>query len=132
MIIVKSLLRNVVIVLSATQAWQMDNDLQIPCKAGSAGHPACNTAEQAAIIQYGTDFLTALTPAIGTGPKNGAFITSCICHSCDWAELVLDNITSNQYYARWHSGTAATTIHIDTRPPNGGGAIKLSTCFAFP
>jgi hypothetical protein len=38
---------------SRFDAWQMDNDLQVPCHAGDPTHTHCNTTEQAAIIQYG-------------------------------------------------------------------------------
>ena len=31
---------------SRFDAWQMDNDLQIPCHLGEAKHPKCNAAEQ--------------------------------------------------------------------------------------
>ena len=38
---------------SRFDAWQMDNDLQVPCKAGDPKHKACNPAEQAAVVEYG-------------------------------------------------------------------------------
>jgi hypothetical protein len=117
---------------SRFDAWQMDNDLQIPCHAGDPAHPKCSADEQAAIVQYGADFVTALA-AVSAEPKNGAFITSCICHGCDWATLALDNATSYQHYARWYHGTAdGGTVHVDKRMPNGGGEIKLTTCMPFP
>ena len=39
---------------------------------------------QAAVMSYGSDFLEALQPVIDSAPKNGAFITSCVCHGCPW------------------------------------------------
>jgi len=130
---------------SKVDAWQMDNDLQIPCRAGDANHTTCDAKEQAAIVQYGGDFVDALAPVIGSAPKNGAFVTSCICHSCSWHTLTTgaagDETTSYGYYAQWldaqrHTtktkGAAAASIHIDTRGPNGGGDLKDPLCMAFP
>jgi hypothetical protein len=57
------------------------------CKLGEPKHPLCNDAEQAAVVQYGSDFLEALKPVIESAPKNGAFITSCVCHGCPWSEV---------------------------------------------
>ena len=37
---------------SRFDAWQMDNDLRVPCHAGDSPHPKCNADEQAAIVQY--------------------------------------------------------------------------------
>lgn len=36
---------------SRFDAWQMDNDLQVPCHAGESNHQKCTTAEQAAIVR---------------------------------------------------------------------------------
>lgn len=113
-------------------------------------HPECNPKEQAAIVQYGSDFLEALQPVIASAPKNGAFITSCICHGCPWSTITTgtagDTKTSYNYYAAWHSAVAASprgqkvgaaegggsTIHIDSRAPNGGGELKNPMCVPFP
>jgi hypothetical protein len=118
---------------SRFDAWQMDNDLQVTCKVGYKGHTPCSTAEQAAIVQYGADFISDLKPVIASTPKNGGFITSCICHACNWTSLVLDNATSHQHYARWHRGEDGSSMHIDSRPPNGGGALASDPlCMSFP
>jgi hypothetical protein len=71
--------------------------------------------------------------------KNGAFITTCICHGCNWAGLSSDWSgaafvgTSYQHYARWMVGnaTGVAALTIDTRPPNGGGAITDGKCLKF-
>ena len=137
---------------SKFDAWQMDNDLQVPCKAGDAGHVTCNSTESAAIVQYGADFLTALQPVIASQARNGAFITSCICHGCPWSTVKTgasgDVKTSYGHYAAWHtkmktkalgkgqevrvSSSEPPSIHIDTRGPNGDGAITDPLCMAFP
>jgi hypothetical protein len=118
---------------SRFDAWQMDNDLQVTCSVGDKGHRPCSTAEQAAIVQYGADFLSDLKPVIASTPKNGGFITSCICHGCPWSTLTLDNATSYQHYARWHRGQDGSSMHIDSRPPNGGGALASDPlCMSFP
>ena len=120
----------------------MDNDLHIPCRAGEPKHPKCNTNEQAAIVQYGEDFLDALKPVIESAPKNGAFITSCLCHGCPWSTVTTgasgDTKTSYGHYAAWHSALVAgavaegSTVHIDSRAPNGGGELKDPMCAPFP
>jgi hypothetical protein len=124
---------------SRFDAWQMDNDLQVPCRAGEAKHKPCNSREQSAIVQYGADFLDALKPVIASAPKNGAFITSCICHSCSWSTLTtgVDTLTSYAHYAAWfknHTPDRSSTrsIHIDSRAPNGGGTLKDPKCMPFP
>jgi hypothetical protein len=92
-------------------------------------------AEQDGVLQYGKDFLTQFSP-VQTESKNGAMITSCICHGCNWAALTTgsDNKTSYQHYADWYYGrtSGAASIHIDTRSPNGGGAITDPHCKPFP
>lgn len=101
-------------------------------------------------MNYGSDFLEALKPVIDSAPKNGAFITSCVCHGCPWSTVTTgatgDTKTSYGHYAAWHNahrlaaagdatawkGVASTTIHIDSRAPNGGGKITNKECMAFP
>eukprot|EP00966_Prymnesium_polylepis_P018669 429858-Prymnesium_polylepis.1 len=109
---------------SKYDAWQLANELQTKW---------ATKAEQAAVVQYGVDFLDAFAP-VRANPKNGAMITSCICHGCPWADLELEGKTTYQHYAAWVHGTdhGAAAIHIDSRLPNGGGAIKSSRCSAFP
>jgi len=104
--------------------WQLQNELQT----------AWDTKEaQAAVIQYGQDFLDQLKP-VKSEPKNGAFITSCICHDCPWEQLVLANKTAYQHFADWHYGrtSGAKAIHVDPRGPDGEGSIKLDKCDPFP
>lgn len=123
---------------SKFDAWQMSNDLQVPCLEGVKGadHPKCSSAEQAAVMQYGTDFLTDLTPVVSSAPKNGGFITSCICHGCNWTGLVLEGKSSYAHYADWYEGKVeGSTIHIDSRGPNGGGDLGkgwAEPCVNFP
>jgi hypothetical protein len=120
---------------SKFDAWQMGNILQIGClcKQNSA-HPSttcsaapsanCNSAKKSAIDQYGVDFLRDLQPVIGES-QNGAFITSCICHGCDWANLAVGGKTSYQHYADWYYGRAVggANVTVDTRGPNGDGSL---------
>ena len=88
------------------------------------------------MLQYGKDFLEQFT-AVRAHPKNGAFITSCICHGCPWADataLSIDDKSVYQHYAAWMAGntTGAASIHVDTRTPNGDGAITHPQCKRFP
>ena len=67
--------------------------------------------------------------------RNGAFITSCICHGCPWEQLALENRTSYEHYAAWYEGSAGTHVHVDDGPPNGGGALQRqfpTYCLPFP
>jgi len=90
-------------------------------------------AEQKAVLQYGEDFLAQFEP-LKANPKNGAMITSCICHGCPWTELALEGKTTYEHYAAWASGkdTGAAAFHIDPRTPNGDGNITYSQCSKFP
>ena len=59
----------------------------------------------------------------------------CICHSCDWTTLTLENRTSYEHYSRWHRGADTTTpsVHIDDRMPNGAGALDSDPmCMPYP
>jgi len=109
---------------SKYDAWQLMYELQTPW---------VTPAEQAAVIQYGVDFLTQFKP-VQSEPKNGAMITSCICHGCPWNTLELEGKNSYQHYASWfvgnNSGPAA--IHVDARLPNGNGTITDPNCMKFP
>jgi len=94
--------------------------------------------EQAAVRQYGVDFLSQLT-ALRANAKNGGFITSCICHACQWADLTPStgsNVTSYDYYVKWANDpkwpSSPEPVTIDARGPNGGGDIALSSCKPFP
>merc|ERR1712178_342700 len=109
---------------SKYDAWQLNSILQTKWT---------EKAEQKAVIQYGVDFLDQFKP-VQSEPANGAMITSCICHGCPWLDFVLEGKNSYQHYADWYYGktSGASSIHIDTRLPNGGGSIKLKQCKAFP
>lgn len=109
---------------SKYDAWQLANELQ----TNWATKP-----EQDAVLQYGVDFLNQFKP-IQSEPKNGALITSCICHGCPWSDLVLEGKNTYQHYASWFVGntSGASAIHIDPRLPNGNGTIVNSECAKFP
>lgn len=107
--------------------WQLANEFQSAWQT---------EAERNGVIKYGEDFLTQLAPvyAGGEGKKNGGMITSCICHGCPWAQLVLENKTSFQHYADWFYGATAgglDSMHIDLRLPNGNGTLTFKECAKF-
>ena len=106
-------------------AWQIGNILQIS---------QWNTKpEQDAIVEYGASFLTQFAAAAAAG-RNGAFISTCICHACPFHKLELGGKTAFQHYAAWYLGqtVGSSSMHIDTRAPNGGGAIVDPLCAKFP
>merc|ERR1712019_124973 len=109
---------------SKYDSWQLGNELQSKWTT---------KAEQDAVIQYGLDFMQQFAP-VAASPKNGAFITSCICHGCPWPQLTLEGKTSYQHYAAWMAGntTGAASIHVDKRLPNGGGELTFAQCAKFP
>jgi len=109
---------------SKYDSWQLANVLQTKWDTKE---------EQAAVIQYGEDFLQQFKP-VQSESQNGAMITSCICHSCPWAQLELEGKTSFQHYADWYYGktNGSAAIHIDPRLPNGGGSLDFEQCSAFP
>ena len=86
---------------------------------------------QAGVLAYGDDFLDQFAAVQGYD-KNGAFITSCICHGCPWTDLSLDGKLAYDHYADWYYGatTGADAIHIDHRLPNGNGTLTNSECMA--
>ena len=88
----------------------------------------CNATQRADILQYGASFMTALAPVLAE-QKNGAFITSCICHACDWGRLSLGGKTANAHFSDWYHGRTAGSgaSALDTRGPNGDGAFGRGT-----
>ena len=106
-------------------AWQLGNEFQ-------SGWTT--KAEQLGVLQYGKDFMAQFA-AVQSQSKNGAFITSCICHGCYFPALKLHNKTAYQHYADWYYGktTGAGSIHIDTRTPNGDNTITdMGRCSKWP
>jgi len=111
---------------SKYDAWQLANIFQSKWTT---------PAEQAGVLQYGLDFMTALAPVYTGGvTKNGGMITSCICHGCPFPELELEGKNSYEHYADWFYGktTGADSMHIDPRLPNGNGTLTFSQCAKFP
>lgn len=112
---------------SKYDAWQLASEFQSQWTT---------RAEQDGVIQYGKDFMSQFNAIVPKNPKNGAMITSCICHGCPWNTLTTgrDAKTAYQHYAEWMSGAThgAGAIHIDQRTPNGGGAITDPHCKKFP
>lgn len=86
------------------------------------------------VLQYGVDFLDQWDPVVPTSGRNGAFITTCICHGCNWTAFVQQGKNSYAHYADWTHGVTRgnASLHVDMRPPNGGGAIADPHCAAFP
>ncbi len=113
---------------SKYDAWQMDNILQVPCIMKGV---TCSATERKAIMEYGSDFMTEFAP-VQSEKQNGAFITSCICHGCPWSDsqqMTIANMTAYQAFSHWYSDPAhAQSILIDTRGPNGDGAITNKQC----
>jgi len=115
--------------------WQLLNELQT---GTSRQHMADDAAVQKDVIGYGALFLDEVAPVGGAGSRNGAFITTCICHSCPWSDLVLNNKTADEHYADWFYGktSGASAKHVDIRMPNGDGTLneqpKYTRCDPFP
>jgi len=109
--------------------WQLANILQFHWREGRPW----TEKEKAAVIRYGSDFLEQFAP-VQSESKNGAMITSCICHGCPWPELKVEGTRAYQLYSDWYYGktSGAAAIHIDSRGPNGDGALdKVGGCFSF-
>ena len=116
---------------SKYDSWQLRNILQVPCYYKDQ-HP-CPEHQQQAVLQYGRDFMNQFA-VVRNEHRNGAFITSCVCHGCPWPNLVLEGKSAYAHYAAWLADdtTGPQSIHIDTRAPNGGGVLKNSECSTFP
>lgn len=111
---------------SRFDAWQLANINQAGWKTAP---------EQAAVFQYGADFLSAWSAVVPRSGLNGAFITTCICHGCNWTSFVLDGKNAYGHYAAWVHGVTKgnESLHVDMRSPNGGGAMSdLHCCAKFP
>ena len=126
---------------SKYDAWQIREILEVPCFDAWATHSNCSASDQAAILQYGADFMSNFdgegtgVPVEGHG-RNGAFVTSCIMHGalmCD-ADISINNLTALAAYARWFDGRTqgVASFHIDPGLPNGGGTYPRTQCFHFP
>jgi len=85
----------------------------------------CNASQRAAILSYGGAFLSALAPVLAEEQRNGAFVTSCICHACDWGSLALGGKTATAHFSDWYHGrtSGANATALDARGPNGDGAL---------
>jgi hypothetical protein len=110
---------------SRFDAWQLANIFQSKWSTAP---------EQRGVLQYGADFLAAWAPVVPASGRNGAFITTCICHGCNWTSFVLDGKNSYGHYADWVRGLTKgnASLHVDMRPPNGGGGMAGPHCAAFP
>eukprot|EP00939_MAST-03C_sp_MAST-3C-sp1_P000133 g133.t1 len=112
---------------SKYDAWQLANEFQSSWTT---------KAEQDGVLDYGVGFLQDFKP-VEADSKNGAFITSCICHGCPWQDptaLIFDKGPSPyRAYGSWYVGKTkgASAIHIDPRLPNGGGDINNTACEKF-
>jgi len=100
---------------SKYDSWQLSNEL--------------GTHDRAKVLQYGIDFLDQFGP-VRAKVENGAAITSCVCHQCDWHALEVDGRSTMTLYADWYTGktSGSDSIHVDNRGPNGDGAITLKFC----
>lgn len=131
---------------SKFDAWQLNNIFQSPFVTKS---------EQQGVLQYGKvnpllspfllslrleshaptppqDFMKQFEPVRKSG-RNGAFITSCICHGCAWynqTSLNVDGKSPYRAYARWMAGldSGDSAFTIDPRGPNGDGHVQDSRC----
>ena len=106
-------------------AWQIANILQLATWK--------TKPQQNAIVEYGANFLTQFTAAAPRERGHGAFISTCICHACPFPTLRLNGKTAFEHYAAWYLGQTqgSKSMHIDTRPPNGGGELTDPLCAQF-
>ena len=58
------------------------------------------------MVNYGAGFLAQFAPLRAIA-RNGAFISTCICHACDWSTLVLGGKTAFEHYAAWYEGNTS-------------------------
>lgn len=85
------------------------------------------TRQKNAATEFGESFLSQVAPFLADS-RHGAFITTCICHGCDWNDLEIDGKTGFQHYSLWMQSVgrpskAGEHVHVDHRPPNGGGKL---------
>lgn len=100
-------------------------------------------------MQYGADFLTQFAPVRTSNQgRNGAFITSCICHGCPFSldSMRLSNAHAHnrsayQAFSVWYNTTFVLGgwsggnphVFVDTRMPDGGGELNATKgCVPYP
>ena len=105
--------------------WQLQHELQ-------ATDWKTDPGVRQAVLDYGDSFLHQFAPVKGEASKNGAFITSCICHGCPWPQLTLKGKSAFQHYADWYlQKSAGNNIHVDPRLPNGNGSLTFPSCAPY-
>merc|ERR1711939_870019 len=86
---------------SKFDAWQLSNILQIDCFANWTdppwSHASCTGVQQDALLDYGKDFLDSFAH-VTQDSAHGAFITSCICHSCPVLSLNISGTNFVEHY----------------------------------
>ena len=101
--------------------WQMDNILQVSCMREKS---ACTDSEKAAIVAYGKSFMADFN-SVMQNEKNGAMITSCICHGCNWNNITLNGKNTYSHYIDWFESRGSNHFTIDPMGPNGDGKMNL-------
>jgi len=104
--------------------WQLENFVKVDWSQPQS---------RDAVLQFGREFLHQLLPS-QADPKNGAVISSCLCHMCLWDGISLRGKPAFLHYAEWYHGKtsgAAATI-IDQSMPNGNGTFRSIPCGWFP
>lgn len=122
---------------SKYDAWQASNILQLGCYANWTDPPyhrerTCTDNEQAALLDYGRDFLDSFAH-VTEDSAHGAFITSCLCHSCPIFSLSVSGTPFIEHYGKWSLGKikGAEAIAVDFLTPNSVGDVAKE-CVAYP
>ena len=107
--------------------WQLEHELQASFST---------EAERLGVLRYGNDFLRQFS-FVRQNKRNGAFITSCVCHGCSWyshGPLDVAGKSPMQAYTRWLAGIDAggAAVTVDKRGPNGDGGINDALCAKWP
>ena len=99
-------------------SWQLTNILQLPCEPYKPG--SCNATMLAAVADYRTSMLTALTPLLNN-PLNGAFLSSCVqhCHQnidAVWTSEIVQNQTEQETFVAWWTGDSSLKHQVVDGP----------------
>jgi hypothetical protein len=89
--------------------WQLAEELFLPCMQAQPYSPpykpsSCDAAEDAAIQDYGYDFMAQFTPLMTAGSKNGAFIDACIIHGSTNSSI--DGLNNQAAFEAWYGGSS--------------------------
>lgn len=113
--------------------WQLAEELFMPCIQAQPYAPpykpsSCTGVEDAAIQQYGFDFMDQFAPLMTPGSKNGAFVDACIIHGSTNSSI--DGLNNYAAFDAWYAGNSQQWWIM--KCGNGPNATSAGPCDPSP